>query len=248
VTCACPGNAPPCRDGSPLPRSAGGLETSARQPPPSRCTETGKPGPGRPPGSKNNGPHSATTSAADIHAELVGFAAALIVLLLIFGSVLGAVLPLATALVSVLAGISILGIVAAGITFGTSSPTLAAMIGIGVGIDYAVFLTTRFRQQMINGAVPAEAAGFCVTTSGRAVLLAGSTVAVALLGLYACGITYVGLLGLAAVFGVITAAAGAVTLVPACLGLAGASTSTRPGGPRSPRQAQQATAGTATPR
>ena len=132
-----------------------------------------------------------------------------------YGSVLGAVLPLATALVSVLAGISILGIAAAGITFGTSSPTLAAMIGIGVGIDYAVFLTTRFRQQMINGADPAEAAGFCTTTSGRAVLLAASTVAVALLGLFACGITYVGLLGLAAVFGVVTAAAGAVTLVPA---------------------------------
>src|SRR5271169_1168932 len=95
------------------------------------------------------------------------------------------------------------------------------MIGIGVGIDYAVFLTTRFRQQMLNGADPAEAAGFCTTTSGRAVLLAASTVAVALLGLYASGITYVGLLGLAAVFGVVTAAAGAVTLVPACLGLAG---------------------------
>ncbi len=159
--------------------------------------------------------------ATDLKSELVGFAVALIVLLLIFGSVLGAVLPLATALVSVLAGISILGIAAASITFGTSSPTLAAMIGIGVGIDYAVFLTTRFRQQMINGADPAEAAGFCTTTSGRAVLLAASTVAVALLGLYASGITYVGLLGLAAVFGVITAAAGAVTLVPALLGLAG---------------------------
>jgi putative drug exporter of the RND superfamily len=159
--------------------------------------------------------------ATDLKSELVGFAVALIMLLLIFGSVLGAILPLATALVSVLAGISILGIVAASLTFGTSSPTLAAMIGIGVGIDYAVFLTTRFRQQMINGADPAEAAGFCTTTSGRAVLLAASTVAVALLGLYACGITYVGLLGLAAVFGVVTAAAGAVTLVPALLGLSG---------------------------
>ena len=159
--------------------------------------------------------------ATDLKSELFGFAVALIVLLLIFGSVLGAVLPLATALVSVLAGISILGIVAASLTFGTSSPTLAAMIGIGVGIDYAVFLTTRFRQQMIDGADPAEAAGFCTTTSGRAVLLAASTVAVAMLGLYACGITYVGLLGLAAVFGVATAAAGAVTLVPALAGLAG---------------------------
>jgi len=158
-------------------------------------------------------------AARDLNSELVGFAVALVVLLLIFGSVLGAVLPLVTALISVLAGISILGIAAASLTFGTSSPTLAAMIGIGVGIDYALFLTTRFRQQMIDGADPAEAAGFSVTTSGRAVLVAGSTVAVALLGLYACGITYVGLLGLAAVFGVVTAAAGAVTLVPACLGL-----------------------------
>ena len=160
-------------------------------------------------------------AARDLNSELIGFAVALVVLLLIFGSVLGAVLPLVTALVSVLAGISILGIAAASLTFGTSSPTLAAMIGIGVGIDYAVFLTARFRQQMIDGADPAEAAGFSVTTSGRAVLVAGSTVAVALLGLYASGITYVGLLGLAAVFGVVTAAAGAITLVPACLGLTG---------------------------
>ena len=157
----------------------------------------------------------------DLKSELVGFGVALVVLLLIFGSVLGAALPLVTALISVLGGISILGIVAAHLTFGTSSPTLAAMIGIGVGIDYAVFLTTRFRQQMIDGADPGEAAGFCTTTSGRAVLVAGSTVAVALLGLYASGITYVGLLGLAAVFGVVTAAVGAVTLVPAFLGLAG---------------------------
>jgi RND superfamily putative drug exporter len=159
--------------------------------------------------------------ANDLASEAVGFAVALIVLLLIFGSVIGAVLPLVTALVSVLAGISILGIFAAALTFGTASPTLAAMIGIGVGIDYAVFLTTRFRQQMMDGAEPGEAAGFCTSTSGRAVLFAASTVAVAMLGLYASGITFVGLLGLAAVFGVITSAVGAITLVPACLGLAG---------------------------
>jgi RND superfamily putative drug exporter len=159
--------------------------------------------------------------ANDLASEAVGFAVALIVLLLIFGSVIGAILPLVTALVCVLAGLSILGIFAASLTFGTASPTLCAMIGIGVGIDYAVFLTTRFRQQMMNRADPAEAAGFCVSTSGRAVLFAASTVAVAMLGLYASGITFVGLLGLAAVFGVITAAAGAITLVPACLALAG---------------------------
>jgi putative drug exporter of the RND superfamily len=159
--------------------------------------------------------------ANDLRSEAIGFAVALIVLLLIFGSVIGAILPLLTALISVVAGISILGIVAANLTFGTAAPTLAAMIGIGVGIDYAVFLTTRFRQQIIDGADPVHAAGFCTTTSGRAVLLAAGTVAVAMLGLYASGIVFVGLLGLAAVFGVVTAAIGAVTLVPALLGLAG---------------------------
>ena len=158
---------------------------------------------------------------ADLRSEAIGFAVAFIVLLLIFGSVIGAALPLLTALISVLAGVSILGIVAVSFTFGTASPTLAVMIGIGVGIDYAVFLTTRFRQRMIDGDDPVPAAGFCVTTSGRAVLLAASTVAVAMLGLFASGITFVGLIGLAAVFGVATAAIGAVTLVPALLGLAG---------------------------
>jgi RND superfamily putative drug exporter len=159
--------------------------------------------------------------ANDLRSEAIGFAVALIVLLLIFGSVIGAILPLLTALISVVAGISILGLAAASLTFGTASPTLAAMIGIGVGIDYAVFLTTRFRQQIIDGADPVKAAGFCTTTSGRAVLLAAGTVTVAMLGLYASGIVFVGLLGLAAVFGVVTAAIGAVTLVPALLGLAG---------------------------
>ena len=159
--------------------------------------------------------------ANDLRSEAIGFAVAFIVLLLIFGSVIGAILPLLTALISVLAGISILGIFAAFLTFGTASPTLAAMIGIGVGIDYAVFLTTRYRQRIIDGSDPVAAAGFCTTTSGRAVLLAAGTVAVAMLGLYASGIVFVGLLGLAAVFGVVTAAVGAVTLVPALLGLAG---------------------------
>jgi RND superfamily putative drug exporter len=159
--------------------------------------------------------------ANDLVSEAIGFAVALIVLLLIFGSVLGAILPLVTALVSVLVALGILGIAAAALTFGTASPTLAAMIGIGVGIDYAVFLTTRFRQRIIDGADPVAAAGFCTTTSGRAVLLAAGTVAVAMLGLYASGIAFVGLLGLAAVFGVVTSAVGAVTLVPALLGLFG---------------------------
>jgi RND superfamily putative drug exporter len=159
-------------------------------------------------------------AAADL-GEIVGFAVALIVLLLGFGSVFAAVLPLLTALVSTLMGVSILGLVAAVITFGTASPTLALMIGIGVGIDYALFLTTRYRQLLLDGEEPARAAGRTVATSGHAVLIAAGTVAVALIGLYASGLTFIGSLGFAAVFTVATAAAGAITLVPAAFGLLG---------------------------
>ncbi len=158
---------------------------------------------------------------SDLRGEAVGFAVALLVLLLTFGSVLGAVLPLVTALVGVGIGLSILSLVAGVLTFGTASPTLAAMIGLGVGIDYALFLTTRYRQAIMDGEDPVAAAGRSVGTSGHAVLVAATTVSVALLGLYASGITFIGQLGLAAVFTVAVAALGAVTLVPAGLGLAG---------------------------
>ena len=157
----------------------------------------------------------------DLRSELIGLVVAFVVLALTFGSVLAGVLPLLGALISVLIGLSVLGLVALTITFGTASPTLAAMIGLGVGIDYAVFLTTRFRQLMMDGADPVDAAGFVTASSGRAVLVAASTVAVAMLGLYGSGMTFIGQLGLGAVFSILTAALGAVTLVPAGLALAG---------------------------
>jgi RND superfamily putative drug exporter len=95
------------------------------------------------------------------------------------------------------------------------------MMGLGVGIDYALFLITRYRQQIIDGADPAEAAGRTVSTSGRAVLIAAVTVIIAMLGLYASGIGFLGALGVAAAIGVAVGALGALTLVPALLGLAG---------------------------
>lgn len=159
--------------------------------------------------------------AVDGRSELIGFGVALVVLVVGFGSLLGAALPLFTALVSVVVGTSILGLVAAVLTFGTASPTLALMVGLGVGIDYAVFLTTRFRQRLLDGLPVDRAAGSTVATSGHAVLVAASTVSVALLGLYVSGVSFLGQLGLAAVFTVVTAGAGAVTLVPAGLGLLG---------------------------
>jgi putative drug exporter of the RND superfamily len=152
---------------------------------------------------------------------VIGFAVAVIVLLVGFGSVIGALLPLLTAVVSVVIGSGILALVAGVISFGTASPTLAVMIGLGVGIDYALFLTTRFRQQIMDGADPVAAAGRTVATSGQSVLIAAATVSIALLGLYASGITFIGQLGFAAVFTVVVAAAGALTLVPAGLGLIG---------------------------
>jgi RND superfamily putative drug exporter len=164
---------------------------------------------------------AAQPKGGDARSELIGIAAALIVLLVGFGSVYAAGLPVVTALAGAAAGLGLLGMAAAATTFATVSPTLAIMIGLGVGIDYALFLTTRHRQLVIDGAEPADAAGRALATSGQAVLIAAGTVVIALLGLYASGITFIGKLGLAAGLTVAAAALGAVTVVPALLGLAG---------------------------
>ncbi|HET6878271.1 MAG TPA: MMPL family transporter [Jatrophihabitans sp.] len=160
-------------------------------------------------------------TANDLRSEGIGFAVALIVLLVGFGSVLAAVLPLLTALIGTVVALSMLGLVAGVLSFGTAAPTLATMIGLGVGIDYALFLATRFRQLIADGVAPDRAAGRVVATSGHAVLVAAGTVAVALLGLYASDVIFLGQLGFAAVFGVAVAALAAITLVPAGLGLLG---------------------------
>ncbi|MEV8565376.1 MMPL family transporter [Streptomyces sp. NPDC051322] len=163
----------------------------------------------------------ARPKATDLVSEAIGFAVAVIVLLIGFGSVIAAGVPLVTALMSVIVGLSCLSLLAAAFTFASVSPTLATMIGLGVGIDYALFLITRHRQQLIDGADPTTAAGRAVATSGRAVLVSGCTVVVALAGLYVSRVGFIGKLGVAAAVTVITAVLGAVTLVPALLGLAG---------------------------
>jgi len=160
-------------------------------------------------------------SANDALSEVIGFAVALIVLLVGFGSVAAAILPLLSALLAVLVGVSLLTIAAGFMSFGTTAPTLALMIGLGVGIDYALFLTTRFRQQIADGVDPVPASAWTLATSGHAVLVAACTVSLALLGLYASGITFIGQLGLAAVIAVLVASAAALTLVPGGLGLLG---------------------------
>ncbi|MFF7204727.1 MMPL family transporter [Streptomyces sp. NPDC008141] len=163
----------------------------------------------------------ARPEANDHTSELIGFGVAIVVLLIGFGSVLAAVLPLVTALVSVIFGLAGLGLLAAAFTFATVSPTLATMIGIGVGIDYALFLITRHRQNLMDGADPVASAGRAVATSGRAVLVSGCTVIIALTGLSVSGISFIALLGVAAAVTVVSAVLGALTLVPALLGLIG---------------------------
>ncbi|MDN3289829.1 MMPL family transporter [Streptomyces thermocarboxydus] len=153
--------------------------------------------------------------------ELIGFGVAVVVLLIGFGSVIAAVMPLLTALIAVVAGLAVLGLLAAATTFATVSPTLATMIGLGVGIDYALFLITRHRQDLMNGMDPVRAAGHATSTSGRAVLVSGCTVIVALAGLSASGVSFIAKLGVAAAVTVVSAVLGALTLVPALLGLAG---------------------------
>ncbi|MER5638783.1 MMPL family transporter [Kitasatospora sp. NPDC002227] len=163
----------------------------------------------------------ARPAATDLKSEAVGFAVAVVVLLIGFGSLLAAGLPLVTALISVVVGLSCLSLLASAFTFGTVAPTLATMIGLGVGIDYALFLTTRHRQHLMDGLSPVRSAGRATTTSGRAVLVSGCTVVVALAGLYVSRVQFIGRLGAAAAVTVATAVLGALTLVPALLGVIG---------------------------
>ncbi|MFF4255859.1 MMPL family transporter [Streptomyces sp. NPDC001663] len=163
----------------------------------------------------------ARPAADDRVSELIGFGVAIVVLLIGFGSVIAAGLPLLSALVAAVGGLAILGLVAAAFTFATVSPTLATMIGLGVGIDYSLFLITRHRQNLMDGADPVHSAGHATATSGRAVLVSGCTVIIALAGLYASGVSFIGKLGLAAAMTVVSAVIGALTLVPALLGLIG---------------------------
>ncbi|MFF5009143.1 MMPL family transporter [Streptomyces phaeochromogenes] len=163
----------------------------------------------------------ARPAADDRISELIGFAVAIVVLLVGFGSVLAAGIPLLTALISAVGGLACLGLLATAFTFATVSPTLATMIGLGVGIDYALFLITRHRQNLMNGDDPVRAAGRATATSGRAVLVSGCTVIVALAGLSVSGVSFIGLLGVAAAVTVVSAVIGALTLVPALLGLIG---------------------------
>ena len=159
-----------------------------------------------------------TPSAGGV-GELIGVAIAALVLLITFGSMTAAGVPLLTALVSV--GIGSAGILALGSTLGLSesTSTLATMLGLAVGIDYAVFIVSRYREERARGHEPQEAASLAVGTAGSSVVFAGLTVVIGLAGLSVVGIPSLTKMGLSAAGAVVVAVLVALTLVPAMLGL-----------------------------
>jgi RND superfamily putative drug exporter len=155
--------------------------------------------------------------------EGIGLLAALVILLVAFGSVLAAGLPIVVALFGLGAGLGVAALLNHLAMVPEWAPQLVTMIGLGVGIDYSLFIVTRFRAALAAGQEPEEAVVTALSTAGRAVLFAGGTVLISLVGLTAMGLDY--LYGTAAVMvvGVLAVLAAALTLLPAVLGFAGRS-------------------------
>lgn len=161
--------------------------------------------------------------------EAFGVIFAGVVLLITFGSLLSAGMPLLTALVGVGTAFGGISLVAAFATVSSTAPMLAVMIGLAVGIDYALFILSRHRTQLARGMDPEESAAEAVATAGGAVVFAGLTVIIALLGLLVVGIPFLSVMGVGAAFAVLIAVFGATTLLPALLGLAKGRLAPKPG-------------------
>ncbi|RKR90565.1 RND superfamily putative drug exporter [Micromonospora pisi] len=153
--------------------------------------------------------------------EVIGIVIAAAVLAITFGSLLAAGLPLLTALVGVLVGLAGIAVASGFVDINSNSTILALMLGIAVGIDYALFIVSRFRHEVAVRRDPLEAAGRAVGTAGSAVAFAGLTVIIALAGLSVVGIPVLRSMGLAAAVTVAIAVLVALTLLPALLGFAG---------------------------
>ena len=153
--------------------------------------------------------------------EAIGLAAAVIILLFAFGTVTAMALPIVTAVLGLVSTLAILKLLSHVFDIPTVAPTLATMIGLGVGIDYALFLVTRHKQQLRDGMEMGESIARSTATAGGAVVFAGSTVIVALVSLLASGIPLVGAMGCSAAVAVVVAVLAAITLLPALLGALG---------------------------
>ena len=145
----------------------------------------------------------------------------MLILALTFGSLVAMGMPIITAVVGLATGLGLIGLLGHVVTIPTVGPTLATMIGLGVGIDYALFLVTKHRDQTAHGMERQESIARAVATSGGAIVFAGSTVIIALLSLWVADIPLVASLGYASAVAVLTAVLAAITLLPAILSLAG---------------------------
>jgi RND superfamily putative drug exporter len=153
--------------------------------------------------------------------EAVGLLAAVIILLIAFGSLLAMAMPLFIAIFSIVIGLGLIALLANVLEIATFTNLITAMIGIGVGIDYALFIVTRYRQGLHDGMPPEDAIARALSTSGRAVIFAGCTVVIALMGMFLMGLSFVDGLAVGAALAVLITMAASVTLLPAMLGFAG---------------------------
>lgn len=153
--------------------------------------------------------------------EGVGILVAIVIMLVMFGSLIAASMPIITALIGLGAGLALVTVAARFMDIATFGPTLAAMIGLGVGIDYSLFVINRYRQAVHVGRAPKDAALESVNTAGRAVLFAGTTVVIALGGLFVLGISFMNGLAVGAAITVVMVMLTAVTLLPAVISLLG---------------------------
>lgn len=153
--------------------------------------------------------------------ELIGVGVALVVLILTFGSFLAAGMPLVTALLGVGISVAFIFLATAFGSITSTTPMLALMLGLAVGIDYALFIISRYQEQLRGGMATEESAARSVATAGSAVIFAGLTVIIALVGLGVAGIPFLTIMGVSAAAGVAVAVVISLTLIPAFLGFAG---------------------------
>ena len=153
--------------------------------------------------------------------ELIGIAAAVVILLLAFGSIIAMGVPIVTALIGVAIGVTSLGLWARVVDTPEFTTQVAVMVGLGVGIDYALFIITRYRHALALGSSPHEALDEAIGTAGRAVVFAGSIVMVSLLGMILIGLPFLRGLALGTASTVLVAVLAAITLLPALLSLLG---------------------------
>ncbi|MXM68794.1 MMPL family transporter [Streptomyces sp. HUCO-GS316] len=153
--------------------------------------------------------------------ELIGLLAAAAILFLAFGSLVAAALPIGMAVFGLTVGVATMTVLAGVTDVPTFAPVLGSMVGLGVGIDYALFVLARHREYLARGLDPHEAAGRAVATAGRPVVFAGGTVVVSILGLAVANVPFMTVGGLAVSIVVLTMVVASVTLLPAFLGAAG---------------------------